>query len=239
MARRSAFLISVLAACGLAATAANARDQWVGEPIAPAVIEQGAPTLAPFQHVRFCLRYPSECSSDPSGEQRIGLNAEKAELLDRVNRTVNAEISPIVKRYGSDLQSAWSIAPAFGDCNDYAVTKRHDLAQSGLSTRALRLAVVKTPQGIGHLVLVVATTNGDVVLDNLNRAILPWQRTRYQWLKIQSADDPRFWYAVKSPMVARTDHKTRMARLVPRTRNSLHPQRSRQASFESEGYENL
>ena len=239
MARRSAFLISVLAACGLAATAADARDLWVGETTAPAEIEQGAPTLAPFQHVRFCLHYPSECSSDPFGEERIGLNAERTELLDRVNRTVNAEIAPITKSYGSDLQSGWRIAPAYGDCNDYAVTKRHDLAQNGLSTRALRLAVVKTPEGVGHLVLVVATTKGDVVLDNLNQTILPWQQTRYQWLKIQSGNDPRFWYAIKSPELVRADHKTRVARLTSRTRSSAHPQRSRQAVFESEEYQDL
>jgi len=212
MVRRSALLISVLAASSLAATAADARDRSVQEPIAPAAIVESAPTLAPFQHVRFCLRYPSECRSDPASEERIGLYPETAQLLDRINRAVNTEISPTVKSYGSDLQSRWNIAPATGDCNDYAVTKRHELMRSGLPAKALRLAVVKTPSGVGHLVLVVATTKGDIVLDNLTGAILPWQQTRYQWLKIQSASDARFWYSVKAPALAYGDQAIRLAR---------------------------
>jgi predicted transglutaminase-like cysteine proteinase len=212
MARRSAFLIYVLAATALTATAAEARDRSAGGPIAPAAIAEGAPTLAPFQHVRFCLRYPAECSSAQAGEERIGLNSDTKELLERINRTVNAEIAPSVKGYGSNLRDGWSIAPAAGDCNDYAVTKRHELAQSGVPAKALRLAVVKTPSGLGHLVLVVATTKGDIVLDNLTRAILPWEQTGYQWLKIQSASDARFWHAVQAPALAHADQRIRLAR---------------------------
>jgi predicted transglutaminase-like cysteine proteinase len=212
MVGRSALLISVLAASGLAATAANARDHSIQESMAPAAITEGAPTLAPFQHVRFCLRFPSECKSDSAGEERIGLRPETAQLLDRVNRAVNTEIAPTLKRYGSNLESGWSIAPAIGDCNDYAVTKRHELMATGVPAKALRLAVVKTPSGIGHLVLVVATSKGDVVLDNLTGAILPWQQTGYQWLKIQSASDARFWYSVKAPALAHADQAIRLAR---------------------------
>jgi predicted transglutaminase-like cysteine proteinase len=212
MVRRSMLLISALAASGLAATAADARGRSVHESAVPATIVESTPTLAPFQHVRFCLRYPSECKSDSAGDERIGLNPETAQLLDRINRAVNAQIAPTVKSYGSNLQSGWNIAPDIGDCNDYAVTKRHELAQNGLPVKTLRLAVVKTPSGVGHLVLVVATTKGDVVLDNLTGAILPWQQTGYQWLKIQSASDARFWYAVKAPALAQADQAIRLAR---------------------------
>jgi predicted transglutaminase-like cysteine proteinase len=180
--------------------------------MAPAAITEGAPTLAPFQHVRFCLRYPAECKSDPAGEERIGLYPQTAQLLDRVNRAVNTEIAPTLKSYGSNLESRWNLAPAIGDCNDYAVTKRHELMANGLPARALRLAVVKTPSGLGHLVLVVATSKGDIVLDNLTSAILPWQQTGYQWLKIQSASDGQFWYSIKVPALAHADQAMRLAR---------------------------
>jgi predicted transglutaminase-like cysteine proteinase len=53
--------------------------------------------------------------------------------------------------------------------------------------------------GIDHLVLVVATTTGDVVMDNLTDALRRSQTTDYQWIKIQSASDPRFWNEIKSP----------------------------------------
>jgi predicted transglutaminase-like cysteine proteinase len=211
MARRLA-LVPLFAASVMAAGAAHARDRSASEAISPAVIADGAPSLAPFQHVRFCLRYPSECRSDPAGEQRIALNDETRELFERVNRTVNAEIAPTVKSYGTNLQNGWSIAPTVGDCNDYAVTKRHELTQSGVPANALRLAVVKTPSGVGHLVLVVASTRGDIVLDNLTRAILPWQQTGYQWIRIQSASDARLWHAVKAPAMAQADNAIRLAR---------------------------
>jgi predicted transglutaminase-like cysteine proteinase len=167
-------------------------------------IVESSPTLAPFQHVRFCLRYPADCKSNSEQTDRIELNLQMMQLLDRVNRHVNLSITPKVKDYGGALEDSWTIAPDKGDCNDYAVTKRHALLDSGLPSGALRLSVIKTASGIGHLVLVVATTNGDVVLDNLTAAIRPWQTTEYQWLKIQSASDPRFWNEIKSPGIGPT-----------------------------------
>jgi predicted transglutaminase-like cysteine proteinase len=190
-------LFSILAA-GLLSGNADARSRFPADSNAPAPITEASPTLAPFQHVRFCFHYPSECKSDPMENERIELTAENSELLNRVNRSVNAAIVPTLKRYGTDLQDGWTIAPAIGDCNDYAVTKRHELHQSGLPAKALRLSVVKTATGTGHVVLIAVTTKGDLVLDNLTEAIRPWQTTDYHWLKIQSAADARFWYEVKA-----------------------------------------
>jgi predicted transglutaminase-like cysteine proteinase len=102
----------------------------------------------------------------------------------------------MVKRYDSDVQAGWTIAPTRGDCNDYAVTKRHILLEDGLPSAALRLSVIKTASGEGHLVLVVSATKGDLVMDNLTEEIRPWQSTEYHWLKIQSAKDPRYWSAI-------------------------------------------
>jgi predicted transglutaminase-like cysteine proteinase len=171
--------------------------------------------LAPFQHVRFCLRYPSDCKSNPTENERIELNAETSELLTLVNHRVNISIIPTVKSYGADLDDGWTIAPDTGDCNDYAVTKRHDLLESGLPARALRLSVVKTASGIGHLVLVVVTTRGSLVMDNLTEAIRPWRSTDYHWLKIQSAADARFWYEVRmpagGPSVSEADRRVHLA----------------------------
>ncbi len=173
------------------ATSAHARDQ---QDIPPPPIMEASPALAPFQHVQFCRRYPSDCTSNPSDSDRIDSNTKNIDLLKRVNRDVNATISPTVKSHSA----GWAIAPSAGDCNDYAVTKRHELLQSGLPAKALRLSVVKTSSGIGHLVLIAATTKGDLVLDNLTETIRPWQRTDYHWLKIQSARDARFWSKIRA-----------------------------------------
>jgi predicted transglutaminase-like cysteine proteinase len=184
-------------AIGLFSGAAHARSHSPHDLTVTALLIEVSPTLAPFQHVRFCLRYPAECKSNPNEDDSIEFTDENLELLSRINHDVNAAIIPATKSYGTNLQEGWTIAPSAGDCNDYAVTKRHELLQSGLPAKALRLAVVKTASEMGHLVLLVATTKGDLVLDNLTEAIRPWQITDYHWLKIQSATDPRFWYDIK------------------------------------------
>ena len=202
---------AVFLACVLAAGSAGARSPQDSKPSTSIV--DASPTLAPFQHVRFCLRYPDDCKSNPTEDERIDLNVEASDLLRRVNHSVNMLIAPTLKNYGPELGDGWTIAPVMGDCNDYAVTKRHELLESGLPAKALRLSVVKTSSGIGHLVLVVVTTKGDVVMDNLTEAIRPWQSTNYHWLKIQSANDARFWYEVKAPdvSVSQIDRKVRLA----------------------------
>jgi predicted transglutaminase-like cysteine proteinase len=186
----------------LPAANADARSMIPLDSIILTPIIESSATLVPFQHVRFCLRYPADCKPSSNETNRIELNQQTVQLLERVNRDVNLAIIPTVKNYGQDLTESWTIAPDTGDCNDYAVTKRHDLLENGLPSGALRLSVVRTASGLGHLVLVVATTKGDVVMDNLTTAIRPWQTTEYQWLKIQSASDPRFWNEIKSPRTA-------------------------------------
>jgi predicted transglutaminase-like cysteine proteinase len=171
-------------------------------------IVNAAPTLTPFQHVRFCLRYPSDCKSNPAENDHIDLDAETSELLKRVNHSVNMSIIPTRKSYGRNLGDGWTIAPDMGDCNDYAVTKRHKLIEKGLPSKALRLAVV---------VLVVVTKKGDIVMDDLTEVIRPWQSTDYDWLKIQSATDSKFWHEIKRPAVRRSvSQADRWVRLADR-----------------------
>src|SRR5437660_6600517 len=205
----------IFAACLACAGNADARSRSPQDSKPSTSIVDGSPTLAPFQHVRFCLRYPSDCKSNPTEIERIDLNAETSDLLKRVNHDVNMSITPTPKNYGPEVQDGWAIAPRMGDCNDYAVTKRHELLESGLPSKALRLSVVKTASGIGHLVLVVVTTKGDLVLDNLTEVIRPWQNTDYHWLKIQSATDSKYWYEIKAPAIGPSislaDRKVRLA----------------------------
>lgn len=55
----------------------------------------------------------------------------------------------------------WLLSPPAGDCNDYAITKRHKLLEFGWPSRALLLSEVVIPSGEHHLVLVVRVTNND------------------------------------------------------------------------------
>lgn len=57
---------------------------------------------------------------------------------------------------------------------------------------ALRIASVKVRTGAGHAILVVKTTAGDYVLDNLDNIVRTWSQTGYRIVAISTAD-PRIW----------------------------------------------
>lgn len=153
------------------------------------VVSAAPSALAPLDFVRFCLDYAQECRTG-SPNAVIALTSANRQVLAWVNDDVNRRI-----RSGKG-SGRWRIDPPVGDCNDYVVTKRHELIRLGLPASALLMSVVKTPAGEGHLVLVARTDRGDLVLDNLEPEILPRERTALTWLKRQSAGDVRFWEAV-------------------------------------------
>ena len=153
--------------------------------------------LAPMSHTLFCLKHRSDCKVHNivfrGGPLR--LTAERWAELARVNADVNHSITP--KRDTEWLAGqGWQISPKFGDCNDYAVTKRHKLLAIGWPARDLLLSEVVTSWGEHHLVLVVRTSDGDFVADNLNAGIRSWSKAPYQWVRIQSPGNPTFWSTV-------------------------------------------
>jgi len=199
MDRSSFIMVLAVIAASVPTNFAQAGARTSSEPRVLAPIMESGPTLAPFQHVRFCIRYPSDCQASSGQSLTVDLSASTLELLARVNRDVNNAIAPRTKSYGANIEDRWTISPISGDCNDYAVTKRRKLIESGIPASALRLSVTKTAAGEGHLVLVVTTNKADLVLDNLVDAIKPWQNTNYRWIKIQSSTNPRLWNEIRSP----------------------------------------
>jgi predicted transglutaminase-like cysteine proteinase len=163
-------------------------------------IAEGEPTLAPFSHIQFCITYPDDCRRKVNFHRPFRMTEARLATLHEVNLAVNKRIAPV--RIESPIKS-WTIAPRAGDCNDYAVTKRHELLARGFPSYVLTLAVVRTSQGEGHLVLVVRSHEGDYVLDNLRPQPVLWTRSNYQWLRIQSARDPQRW------TVATADYRVR------------------------------
>ena len=161
------------------------------------LIRFDAPTLAPMAFTQFCLKYPSDCKSGRlllEGD-RIELNDTRRSELETVNRTVNSSIRPERNENGLAGEK-WLLSPLRGDCNDYAVTKRHQLIARGWPTRTVLLSEVVTVSGEHHLVTVVRTDSGDLVLDNLTDQIKPWSRTPYRWLRIQTPKNPNYWASI-------------------------------------------
>jgi predicted transglutaminase-like cysteine proteinase len=155
------------------------------------------PTLAPMAFTMFCLRYEDQCKPQRLMFRRgpVKLTAERREELKEVNDLVNVAITPERNEEGLAGEK-WVIAPASGDCNDYAVTKRSELLDRGWPARALLLSEVVTNWGEHHLVLVVRTHTGDVVLDNMTQAIRPWSKAPYRWVRVQTPQNPKYWATI-------------------------------------------
>ena len=182
-----------LLTCAGGASALPAAMSKSAIPASRAFLAEGEAELAPLAHVKFCIANAEECAGGTVATGGAVLDGADAAVLDRVNREVNRRIRPRAK-FASIGQ--WAINPSSGDCNDYAVTKRHLLIALGLPANALRLAVVRTSWGEGHLVLVARTQDGDFVLDNLSNRLLRWDETGHSFLKIQSASDARNWTGI-------------------------------------------
>jgi len=119
--------------------------------------------------------------------------------LRSANDLVNASTTPESDREHYGRAEYWSIVTdGFGDCEDYALTKRKNLIEQGVPSRSLRIAIVRMPGGERHAVLTVATDKGDYVLDNLRSPILPWADTGYVWLSRQGAHGGWEWVALDS-----------------------------------------
>lgn len=160
-------------------------------------LEFNKPALAPLAHSVFCLKYPADCK--PSKQivrgEPVKLTSQRWAELERVNAEVNRSIVPQPNTNGLAAEK-WLIAPKSGECHDYAVTKRHELIALGWAERDLLLAEVIVPSGEHHLVLLVRTSDGDFVADNLSHEIRSWYKTPYQWVRVQSASNPMIWSKV-------------------------------------------
>ena len=152
------------------------------------------PVLAPVAFVRFCMRYHEDCKVSPMGSDRAPIPLTKARLaeLAKVNQDVNRAIKPEAN-LGGVMAEEWLVAPRQGDCNDYAVTKRHELLARGWPSHSLLLTEVVVASGEHHLVLVVRTSEDDFVLDNLSAHVRPVSQIAYEWVRAQQIENPKFW----------------------------------------------
>ena len=86
----------------------------------------------------------------------------------------------------------WTVSASAGDCEDYVLTKRHQLIRAGIPASSLRIAYVKTRRGEDHAILIVKTNGKDLVLDNLTATIRPLSQTGYRVISISGAN-PLKW----------------------------------------------
>lgn len=169
--------------------------------VPPAKAEPPHPTTAyvspPAGFISFCMRLPGQCDASAASPVELALTAERWQQIQHVNTNVNAAIWPQDDEAHYGRAEYWTIpTDGYGDCDDYALTKRKALIEAGVPIRALRIAIVLTPHNGRHAVLVVATNNGDFLLDNLTDAIIERHQSDYVWIEQQDAQYPREWISL-------------------------------------------
>lgn len=183
-----AALALAAASAGLPVRAQELQLAGPGSPGSLVQIATGSPVPAPLGLQIFCLREPAHCKADSA--TALQMDPQLMALLASVNRQVNASIRPQVR-----ATQVWELGAQAGDCKDYAMNKRVQLIARGVPAGALRLAIGLTAQGQGHAVLIVRTTAGDYVLDNLTDQIKPFDQTGHTLTAI-SSNDPKLWHSI-------------------------------------------
>jgi predicted transglutaminase-like cysteine proteinase len=185
----------------------------------------GDNVLAPIAHTIFCKNYPRECSNAKAATSFFTVDARILySELDSVNREVNAAIQPAPADAIKFRQ--WTLFPPTGTCNDYVVSKRHELLRRGWPSSALQLAEIIIPKtGEHHLVLVANARGNTFILDNLKFSPVPlMDSSEYQWVRIESSQDPGHWISM-----AQNVHRSTVAQAVNpdhrRTPSLLLPER--------------
>lgn len=145
-----------------------------------------AGVTVPLGFRMMCIKTPEECLG--GGSSDVEATKEVMATLKRVNAHVNRSIIP---EAGGPV--IWRVGVAAGDCDEYAATKRNLLIRAGIPASAIRFAYVKV-RGEGHAIVVVRTSRGDFVLDNLHRSVRPLAQTGYRIISMSGAN-PRDWSA--------------------------------------------
>lgn len=165
---------------------------YAAQPFMPA----GGRTTQPIGHFDFCTDHPAECGANAGAAAPVHLSRKLWGRIVDVNNSVNAMVAPKTDMEMWGREEVWSYPDREGDCEDYVLEKRRQLAAAGVPESSLLITVVRQRNGDGHAVLTVRTDMGDYVLDNMDGRVLPWNETDYRFLKRQSEKNSGLWVSV-------------------------------------------
>ncbi len=172
--------------------------------LAPLTVDAASPpkfitakhaVAAPEAAARLCQTYSWACSAQ-GARVSAGSSADLA-ALKQVNASINRSVREITDESQFRVLDHWTLPTSKGgDCEDFALLKKQHLMQMGFPAKSLLIATVLDRQRQGHAVLVVRTSHGDLVLDNLTNKIKYWDDTGYMFLRMQNPNAPSTWIMV-------------------------------------------
>jgi predicted transglutaminase-like cysteine proteinase len=192
-------IVGAVSLLGLFASGVRAQDLAAIPPIPPpdqltAFMQTFGAAEPPHGFVAFCQQEPDECTATSKAEKPVAVSATRLRELDEVNRWVNQSITPQTDFDHYGVKEYWAIPrDGKGDCEDYALLKRHMLMQRGWPSSALLITVVIDENKEGHAVLTALTQAGDLILDNRSMQIRLWSKTPYEFVMRQSPRNPQMW----------------------------------------------
>lgn len=153
-------------------------------------------TSTPIGAAEFCQLHRAECDPNTVIVDAVPLTEAKWRHLIAINNSFNTSITPMTDEQLYRVPEFWTYPNGAGDCEDYALAKRHALIENGWPASTLLMTVVRQKNGEGHAVLMVRTDRGDLILDNQNALVQVWTETPYEYLKRQSQADPSRWVSI-------------------------------------------
>ncbi|WOC15999.1 transglutaminase-like cysteine peptidase [Pseudochrobactrum sp. MP213Fo] len=188
-----------LSAAGLACALGFAMQPALAAQADNPFMSTGGLTSQPIGHYELCKRLPNECNITFNQTAPAKLDQTVWAKIVQINTDVNARIHPMtdIELYGQE--EYWAYPVTAGDCEDYVLLKRRELAQAGVPLSSLLITVLRKPDGEGHAVLTVRTDRGDFILDNLTDTVKNWQETDYTYLKRQAANHTGRWVSIETP----------------------------------------
>lgn len=163
-----------------------------------AAMVTGSVTSQPIGHYEFCQRYASECSIRSKAGPAPKLTEHGWQVVRNVNAHVNATVVAMTDQEIYGKEEYWAYPVDAGDCEDFVLEKRRQLLAKGFSPADLLITVVRKPDGEGHAVLTVRTSEGDFILDNLSADVKLWTETPYTYLKRQASFNTGRWVTIEN-----------------------------------------
>ncbi len=158
----------------------------------------GSITSQPIGHYEFCRQFSDECSIRSKRKNAPKVTAFGWDVVKKINSQVNDHVAPVTDWELHGEEEVWSYPGVAGDCEDYVLLKRQMLIEKGFSASDLLITVVRRPDGEGHAVLTLRTSQGDFVLDNLANDVKIWTQTPYKYLKRQASFHTGRWVNIEN-----------------------------------------
>lgn len=167
---------------------------------------------APAGANNLCGRYPWACQTTGTGTRVSG---QQLDLAIRLNRQINRQVSSISDQSQYSTAEHWSLPTARGgDCEDFALIKKKRLIEAGIDPQMLLVSTALDQNRNAHAVLVMRTSQGDFILDNLRDEVLHWRQTGYTFLRMQDPSNPSRWTAVIDGGILRNDNAVATPRIA-------------------------